>query len=211
PRRFDRRASRRPTGSLRLVVKDAATGKPTVARVSLREDGGRFHAPAGSLHRSLRGRGHFYCDGAAELTVPAGTYRLSGYRGPEYKVASREIIVKEGQKNEVTIDLERWMHMAKCGWYSGELHIHANYAYGSWCKTPETMRRQCVGEDLTVANFMVATSDADVVYDRPFFRGGPDPLSTAENILYWNQEFRSTLWGHMTLVNLEQLVEPIFT
>jgi hypothetical protein len=50
-----------------------------------------------------------------------------------------------------------------------------------------------------------------VVYDRPFFRGGPDPLSTAENILYWNQEFRSTLWGHMTLVNLGQLVEPIFT
>src|SRR5262249_34014792 len=53
--------------------------------------------------------------------------------------------------------------------------------------------------------------DADVVYDRPFFRGGPDPLSTEENILYWNQEFRSTIWGHMTLVNLEQLVEPLFT
>ena len=44
---------------------------------------------------------------------------------------------------------------------------------------------------------MVANSDADVVFDRPFFRGGPDPLSTAENILYWNQEFRSTVWGHM--------------
>jgi hypothetical protein len=73
------------------------------------------------------------------------------------------------------------------------------------------MRQQCVGEDLNVCNFMVANSDADVVYDRPFFRGGPDPLSTDENILYWNQEFRSTLWGHMTLVNLGQLVEPIFT
>ena len=77
--------------------------------------------------------------------------------------------------------------------------------------SPETMLLQCAGEDLNVCNFMVANSDADVVYDRPFFRGGPDPLSTAENILYWNEEFRSTLWGHMTLVNLEQLVEPIFT
>src|SRR5262249_44976986 len=54
-------------------------------------------------------------------------------------------------------------------------------------------------------------SDADVVYDRPFFRGGPDPLSTSECILYWNQEFRSTVWGHMTLVNLRQVVEPVFT
>src|SRR5262249_18497501 len=107
--------------------------------------------------------------------------------------------------------LGRWAHLAKDGWYSGELHIHANYGYGSWYNTPETMRQQCVGEDLNVCNFMVANSDADVVYDRPFFRGGPDPLSTEENILYWNQEFRSTVWGHMTLVNLEQMVEPVFT
>jgi hypothetical protein len=209
--RFDRMDHRRPTGSLRLVVKDAAGGKPTIARISLKEDSGRFHAPPGSLHRSLRGRGHFYCDGTAELTVPAGTYRLSGYRGPEYRVASREVTVKAGKTQEVTVELERWIHMAKTGWYSGELHIHANYGYGSWFNTPRTMRQQCVGEDLNVCNFMVANSDADVVYDRPFFRGGPDPLSTSENILYWNQEFRSTLWGHMTLVNLEQLVEPIFT
>ena len=111
----------------------------------------------------------------------------------------------------MTVELERWVHMAKDGWYSGELHIHANYGYGSWFNTPETMRQQCVGEDLNVCNFMVANSDADVVFDRPFFRGGPDPLSTPENILYWNQEFRSTIWGHMTLVNLKQVVEPVFT
>src|SRR5262245_37718263 len=42
--RFDRMDHRRPAGSLRLAVKDAATGKPTVARILLREDGGRFHA-----------------------------------------------------------------------------------------------------------------------------------------------------------------------
>src|SRR5262249_36277471 len=180
--RFDRMDHRRPTGLVRLIVKDAASGKPTVARISLKEDKGRFHSPAGSLHRSLRGRGHFYCDQKAELTVPAGTYGLTGYRGPEYKVASKEISVKAGQTHEVTVELERWAHLVKDGWYSGELHIHANYGYGSWFNTPETMRQQCVGEDLNICNFMVANSDADVVYDRPFFRGGPDPLSTSEHI-----------------------------
>jgi hypothetical protein len=208
---FDRVDYRRATGTLRLSVKDSTSAKPTIARISLREDKGRFHAPPGSLYRSLRGRGHFYCDGTGEMTIPAGTYQLSAFRGPEYKVATREIVVKPGETHEQTIELERWVHMARDGWYSGELHIHANYGYGSWFNTPETMRQQCVGEDLNVCNFMVANSDADVVYDRPFFRGGPDPLSTPENILYWNQEFRSTLWGHMTLVNLEQLVEPVFT
>jgi Tol biopolymer transport system component len=209
--RFDRMDFRRPTGLLRLTVKDAASGQPVIARISLKEDKGRYHSPPGSLHRSLRGRGHFYCDKAAELTVPAGTYLLSCFRGPEYKIASQQIVVKAGQTHEVVVELERWVHMAKSGWYSGELHIHANYGYGNWFNTPETMQQQCIGEDLNVCNFMVANSDADVVYDRPFFRGGPDPLSTPENILYWNQEFRSTLWGHMTLVNLEQLVEPVFT
>ena len=209
--RFDAMDYRRPTGTLRLRVVDAATKKPVIARISLKEDGGRYHAPPGSLHRSLRGVGHFYCDQTAELTVPAGTYRLKVYRGPEYRVVSREIAIVAGETREVTVELERWVHMAKAGWYSGELHIHANYGYGTWFNTPETMRRQCVGEDLNVCNFMVANSDADVVYDRPFFRGGPDPLSTPETILYWNQEFRSTIWGHMTLVNLQQVVEPVFT
>src|SRR4029079_5389712 len=115
---------RRPTGTLRITTEDADSGKPVVARLSLLEDSGRVHSPPGSLHRSLRGRGHFYCDGQAELTVPAGTYQLYGYRGPEYKVASQEVVVKEGQTHEVTVEMERWVHQAKAGWYSGELHIH---------------------------------------------------------------------------------------
>jgi Tol biopolymer transport system component len=209
--RFDRMDHRRPAGTIKLTVKDNTSGKPTIARISLREDRGRFHAPPGSLHRSLRGRGHFYCDQAAELTVPAGAYKLAGFRGPEYRVLSKEITVKAGQTHEVTVQMERWTHQAKEGWYSGELHIHANYGYGNWYNTPRTMRQQCVGEDLNVCNFVIANSDADVVFDRPFFRGGPDPLSTDENILYWGQEFRSTVWGHMTLVNLKRLVEPIYT
>lgn len=209
--RFTELDYRQPTARLRINVKEDANGLPTLARVSLQKVGAGFHAPPGSLYRTLRGRGHFYCDGSAELTIPPGTYRLVAWRGPEYKVAEQEFLFKAGRTEEVTLALERWTHQAKNGWYSGELHIHANYGYGSWFNTPETMRQQCVGEDLNVSNFMVANSDADVVYDRPFFRGGPDPLSTPEYILYWNQEFRSTLWGHMTLVNLEQLVEPIFT
>jgi hypothetical protein len=73
------------------------------------------------------------------------------------------------------------------------------------------MLLQCSGEDLRVGNFMVANSDGDGVFDREFFRGRLDPLSNEQTLLYWNQEFRSTIWGHMTLLNLRHLVEPIFT
>ena len=61
------------------------------------------------------------------------------------------------------------------------------------------------------ANFVVANSDTDGIFDREFFRGRPDPLSSAEHVLYWNEEFRATLWGHLTLVNLKQVVEPVMT
>jgi TolB protein len=107
--------------------------------------------------------------------------------------------------------MERWTDAFSRGWYSGENHIHANYGYGAWYNTPASIMDLCEGEDLNVCNLVVANSDGDGVFDREFFRGRLDPLSTARTLLYWNQEFRSTIWGHMTLGNLSQLVEPIFT
>jgi hypothetical protein len=215
---------RQPTGELVLVTGDAekrANIKTTrlpaniTARVSVEQQDGKFMAPPGSLHRVLRDVGHYYCTPPTHderhWWLPAGKYRVRAFRGPEYKVSSRDIEVIAGQSSRLTVDLERWTHQAKLGWYSGENHIHANYGYGQWYNTPETMLAQSAGEDLNVSNFMVANSDTDGIFDREFFRGGVDPISTPETILYWNQEFRSTIWGHMTLVNLKQVVEPIMT
>jgi Tol biopolymer transport system component len=209
--RFTAMDYRRPTGIVRIRIVDGTTGKRAIARVTFKQVSGPARCPPGSLYRSHSGQLHFYCDGTAEFAVPADEYRLHGRRGSEYRGSSQVVRVEAGKTHEVTITLERWVHMAKQGWYSGETHIHANYGFGAWYCTPEAMRQQCVGEDLNVSNFMVANSNADVVYDRSFFRGGPDPLSTKDHILYWNQEFRSTIWGHMTLLNLKQVVEPVFT
>jgi WD40-like Beta Propeller Repeat len=201
---IDRLDFRSPVGTLRLRL-------PEPARIALQDEHGKFYAPPGALHRMLRGVGHFYGERQAELTLPAGKYRLRAYRGPEYRVSTSELTIEAGKTLDLTVELTRWTHAARTGWYSGENHIHANYGYGQWYNTPETMRLQCAGEDLNVCNFMVANSDTDGIFDRAFFRGKPDPLSTKETILYWNQEFRSTLWGHMTLVNLRQVVEPVMT
>src|SRR5262249_39191043 len=143
--------------------------------------------------------------------LPAGDYKLNVWRGPEYTVARRPLSVAEGKTTEVTVELERWVDAASFNLYSGENHIHANYGYGEWYNTPESMLLQCEGEDLNVCNFMVANSDGDGVFDRAFFRGRPDPLSTHRTILYWNEEYRSTIWGHLTLLNLPRVIEPVFT
>jgi hypothetical protein len=202
---------RRPTGTLQLRTVDKATGQATVARVAIVEKGGKFHAPPGALYRIDRGIGHFYCRDGASLRLPAGEYRLRVYRGPEYRAVRKTVRIEPDQAADVTVDLERWIDAASFNLYSGENHIHANYGYGEWYNTPETMLLQCEGEDLNVCNFMVANSDGDGVFDRSFFRGRTDPLSKSRTILYWNEEYRSTIWGHMTLVNLRQVVEPVFT
>jgi hypothetical protein len=200
-----------PTGTLQLRVIDKQSGKPTVARVTIEEKPGKFHAPVGSLYRVERNNGHFYCRQQAELALPAGTYQLRVSRGPEYRTSHSKVQIDPGRTKTETIQLDRWENFSSAGYTSGENHIHANYGYGEWYNTPQTMLDQCEGEDLNICNFMVANSDTDGVFDRSFFRGEPDPISHFGTTLYWNQEFRSTIWGHMTLVNLRQVVEPVFT
>jgi Tol biopolymer transport system component len=208
---LDRVQFREPTGKLRLLLKDGQTGDPLVARISLKQDGGKFHFPLGAMYRLTSGLGHFYARRAAELIVPAGKFTLQARRGPEYFVHQQQLDIAAGETREVTLALDRWINMPERGWFSGENHIHANYGYGAWHNDPVTIRDQCEGEDLHVANVVVANSDGDGVFDREYFLGRPDPLSLPRTIIYWNEEFRSTIWGHLTLGHLGQLVEPIFT
>ncbi len=200
-----------PTGTLRLSVVEKQTGRPLTARLSIQQEGRKYLAPPGSLYRVQGGLLHFYATSHAQATVPAGKHILRAFRGLEYRPLERQIELAPGQNLNVTLELDHWNDPAARSWYSGESHIHANYGYGHWYNTPETMREQLEGEGLKVANFMVANSDGDGVFDREFFRGAPDPLSSSETVLYWNEEFRATLWGHMTLLNLKRLVEPFFT
>jgi hypothetical protein len=208
PERLDFRA---PWGSLHLRTVDKAAGRPVTARVWIKDAHGKYHAPPGALYRLLGRDLHFYCAGECDLDLPAGSYTVGVARGPEYRPTRTTLTVTADRKRDFDVSLERWIDAAALGWYSGENHIHANYGYGEWYNSPQTMLEQCAGEDLRVCNFMVANSDTDAIFDREYFRGGLDPLSTAETLLYWNQEFRSTIWGHMTLANLQQLVEPIMT
>ncbi|MBP86004.1 MAG: hypothetical protein CMJ64_04685 [Planctomycetaceae bacterium] len=199
------------TGVLSLEVRDTNGNELTTARISIRDEHGKYHAPPEALYRMLGQQVHFYCEGQTQLDLPAGDYLLTAARGLEYPVTRSKFTIAASGGLHETIELQRWTNQREKNWYSGENHIHANYGYGEWYNSPRTMLAQSAGEGLIVSNFMVANSEADGVFDREYFRGSADPISTDETILYWNQEFRSTIWGHLTLLNLKQLVEPVFT
>jgi len=203
------KAYREPVALLRLEVGGRET--PAAAKVSLKRKDGKFFAPLGSLYRVAGGRMHFYARGGPALLLPAGAYEITAWRGPEHRIFRAEIELEGGKTRILEVKPERWTDAWSRGWFSGENHIHANYGYGAWYNTPASILDMCEGEDLNVCNLVVANSDGDGVFDREFFRGRLDARSTPRTLLYWNQEFRSTIWGHMTFANLSQLVEPIFT
>jgi len=200
-----------PTGKLKIRLLEKGTGAPLTARVSVQQKNGKYFAPVGALYRMLGNVEHFYAAGEAELMAPSGSYVVRAFRGIEYLEAQVEVDVPTGGEAAAHVELERWTDPPARGWWGGESHIHANYGYGQWYNTPATMRLQIEGEGLNLANMVVANSDTDGIFDREFFRGEPDPVSSSRHVLYWNEEFRATLWGHMTLYNLKHLVEPIMT
>ena len=208
---LDRIDFREPTGSARLQLHDQAVesrrwraSRSSERRGSHTRRWERFivSRPAAAISPAER---------EPRSIFPPGRYDLVVIRGMEYRDYHREFEVKPNESVALHVSLERWTDMAARGWYSGENHIHANYGYGAWYHTPRSTLDLCEAEDLNVANIMVANSDGDGVYDREFFLGQPDGISRPRHIVYWNEEFRSTLWGHMTLIDLSQLVEPIFT
>ncbi len=201
-------------GNMRLKLDDPRTSEPYAARVSIKRKDGKYFAPPGAMYHITAGLGYFISRGDVAMRIPVGVYEIRVFRGTEWipDLTEATITANGGLTEQVFHPANtRWVHMANRGWYSGENHIHANYGYGQWYNTPQSIRDWVEAEDLNVANLVIGNSDGDSVFDRSFFRGGPDPLSDADTILWWNEEFRSTSWGHMTLFHLKQLVEPIFT
>lgn len=198
-----------PATPVKITITDEKS-TPVATRISVKRKGGGFYAPAGAMHHRIGNSEWFYATGQAAMTVPEGDYEIRAARGPEYRIARQEKSIR-GESAAIEVKLERWIHMAQRGWFSGENHIHANYGYGEWYNTPASILELCEGEDLNVANLVLANSDGNGVFDREFFRGSLDPLSKPRTLLWWNEEFRSTLWGHMTLFHLRQVVEPVFT
>jgi hypothetical protein len=214
--RVDRRAYRSPVGTIHIVVTDAATGRPTPARVSLTGPDGRSYAPDDAWRHADDGfdrnerrleYGYFHTAGASAATVPAGALEVEVSRGPEYKVVRRSIAVAPGKLAEVRVTLRRLDNLAARGWYGGDLHVHMNYG-GAYRNDPAHLALQARAENLAVVENLIVNKEGRVP-DVGYFRGGLDPASTPSVIIKQDQEFHTSYWGHLGLLGLrEHLVLP---
>ncbi len=202
----------KPASKVTLRVRDS-DGRPTTAAFLIRDAAGRVYpsqakrlAPDFFFHPQI-----YRADGES-LLLPAGIYAIEGSRGPEYRKQVKRVEVKD-QPLDVAFRLERWVHPAKLGWYSGDHHIHAagcaHYDKPTEGVYPKDMMRHILGEDLNVGE--VLSWGPGWYFQKTFFEGKPNSLSTKEYVMRYDVEvsgFPSSPTGHLVLLGLKEQDYP---
>jgi hypothetical protein len=144
------------------------------------------------------------------ISLAPGEYFVRYTRGPEYVPQTKKIVVPAGKDSTtVSFTLKRWIDLAKYGWYSADHHVHAagcsHYDSPEEGVPPADMFRQALGEDLDVS--AVLTWGPSWYYQKRFFTGKDDSLSTQKNIMRYDVEvsgFPSSHAGHIVLLRIKE-------
>jgi hypothetical protein len=67
---------------------------------------------------------HFVCSGRATVSLATGKYDYAIERGPEYRRATGQVEIADGDDRKLNVKLERIASLRDAGRYSGDLHVH---------------------------------------------------------------------------------------
>ena len=198
-----------------LIQPQDASGKRIAARVAVLASDGRWRAPSDAwMHGDeLYDRAqfpsevhYFHCPAethACSVKLPPGKARIHVQSGFRRKHVTFEREFPVGEATELPVRLEDNDLPGEFGKFlSADLHVHMNYG-GHYRNTPERLLAQQDAEDLDVVyNLLVNKEERipDIGYFRP--GGGADPAS-GKRLLFHAQEFHTSFWGHLGLLNLE--------
>ena len=202
----------RAMGRLTIQVVDSV-GKFMPARVFVTGEDGRAYAPDSAWMRAddnfVRSERpfeahYFHTAGNAEITVPAGRVDVEVMRGFEYRVEEKTIRVTAGETAKVTVQLRplNIPQQAHSHWVSADVHVHMNYG-GAYRDTPKHLVEQAAAENLSIVEDLIVNKEQRVP-DIAYFSPQSDPASTASTLLLHAQEFHTSYWGHLGLLNLSQ-------
>ena len=195
-------------GHLSIAILDPS-GRPTSARVSVTGEDGRAYAPDNAwMHAEdnfVRSESefeshYFHSPGKAELTVPEGRIQVEVTKGFEYQVARENVICSPRARLVIHLKPLQIPHDAHSRWASADLHVHMNYG-GAYRNTPEDLVSQEAAENLFLVEDLVVNKEQRIP-DISYFQTAPSPVSTPNHWLLYGQEFHTSYWGHLGLLNL---------
>lgn len=207
----------RPRRDLDLRVVDEA-GHHLPARVSITGSRSRFYAPDDAwIHaddlivpeRQAVETRYFHTTGQSRISVPLDELTLTVSHGPAYEVAHLvEDTRAPAWSGSRTVTLRRLPLPPDTGpWWSGDLHVHMNYG-GLYRNTPARLAQQARAEGLDLVYNLVVNKEQRFP-DIASFRTDPDPASASDLLILHGEEFHTSMWGHLGLLNLtEHLLLP---
>ena len=133
-------------GEFEIRVLDNDTDKPIAVRMHLMDQRGRARRAGGTVNWG----DHFVFFHKIVLKLPPGTYSFEMERGPEYHVRSGHFVIESGATDNTTVRMQRFVHMKKQGWWSGDLHV---------ARRPRDIKLLMLAEDLHVAPVVTWGSD----------------------------------------------------
>jgi TolB protein len=186
-------------------------GHPTAARVSVVGEDGRAYAPEDAwMHaddnfvrseRSFEAH-YFHTLGKALVEAPAGHITVEAMKGFEYRPARHSLVLATGEAANVTIRLEPLTLPpdAHGRWVSGDVHVHMNYG-GAYRNTPAHLVSQAAAENLSIVENLIVNKEQRIP-DIAYFSTKSDSTSNAPPLVFTGQEFHTSYWGHLGLLNL---------
>lgn len=196
----------KPMGTLSITVLDPS-GQPTPARIFVTGEDGRAYAPDDawmhaddSFVRTERPfeAHYFHTRGTAQLTVPAGRVDVQVMKGFEYRFEQASVLIAPSQHASVTTTLHPLAPPAH--WAGGDVHAHMNYG-GAYRDTPANFVAQAAAENLNVVENLIVNKEQRIP-DIAYFSPALDPASTSSTLLLHGQEYHTSYWGHLGLLNL---------
>ena len=193
---------------LTIYVQDE-TGNTLPARISITDSREKFYLPGNAwIHADdsrypnhLQYETHyFHSKGSDVIEVPVDKITIQVSRGPQYEMIKTEIDVRQNS-SPVTIVLKKQLVPADFGqWWSGDLHTHMNYG-GTYKTTPATLVSQAEAENLNFV-FNLIVNKEQRIPDIDYFTPHPDAASTSHAMILHAQEFHTSFWGHLGILNL---------
>ena len=196
---------------LKGVLRDGVSGATVPAKVHVLSSGGRFVHPAGSLLKAGPGDPFFYSDGAFAVQVPRGAVDIIVERGTEYTPLRQTFYAPATGSVDLELTLERWIDLPEQRWYPGNTHIHYNELED---RPAERLRLEPEVNDLSTTAVSILRRGEIPYASNRFPVGFMTDFSTDHRQVDCGEETRHNAghgggYGHVMLLNLRNLVEPV--
>jgi TolB protein len=199
-----------PTGELTIHVLDES-GRLSPARLSVTAQDQRAYAPDDAwmyaddnfvrAERPFEAH-YFHTSGTARVTLPVGSVEVEAMKGFEYSFEQHTLEISSGQAATLTIHLKKLNipQTSTTHAVSGDVHVHMNYG-GAYRNNPAHLVTQAAAENLSIVEDLIVNKEQRIP-DVAYFSALPDASSTATTLLLHSQEYHTSYWGHLGLLQL---------